>query len=212
MWQAVRVRRSLAQSLSLLSICLSEIAPHGSGPWKQKAVMLPPGVHLQILSIPGWKYSSNHTEHLRTLQKGAAGVQVSRLTPASPCQPGPPTLHQTKGPPQSCPGSVRSPGFLICPMRDLRPTGRQITQQAGTRWVWIISDAVTVYRGKPPAGDQEWLPGGGNNCQVPIIHITKVFAPLYLLCYTACISTAWLTMAQSPFCSQRPTKGCHPPV
>ena len=141
---------SLAQSLSLLSICLSEIAPRGSGPWKQKAV---------------------------TLQKGEAGVQVSRLTPASPCQPGPPTLHQTKGPPQSCPGSVRSPGFLICPMRDLRPTGRQITQQAGTRWVWIISDAVTVYRGKPPAGDQEWLPGGGNNCQVPIIHITKAFAP-----------------------------------
>ncbi|KAG5207876.1 hypothetical protein JEQ12_017640 [Ovis aries] len=48
---------------------MNEIAPHGSGPWKQKAVTLPPGVHLQILSIPGWKYSSNHTEHLRTLQK-----------------------------------------------------------------------------------------------------------------------------------------------
>ena len=107
-WQAVSQEESLAQSLSLLSICLSEIAPRGSGPWKQKAVTLPPGVHLQILSIPGWKYSSDHTEHLRTLQKGAAGVQVSRLTPASPCQPGPPTLHQTKGPPQSCPGSVRS--------------------------------------------------------------------------------------------------------
>ncbi|KAI4542712.1 hypothetical protein MG293_006838 [Ovis ammon polii] len=48
---------------------MNEIAPHGSGPWKQKAVTLPPGVHLQILSIPGWKYSSNHTEHLQTLQK-----------------------------------------------------------------------------------------------------------------------------------------------
>ena len=203
---------SLAQSLSLLSICLAETAQHGSGPWKQEAVTLPPSVHLQILSIPGWKYSSSHTEHLRTLQKGAAGVQVSRLTPASTCQPGPPTLHQTKDPPQSHPGSVRSPGFLICPMRDLRPTGRQVTQQAGTRWVWITSDAVTVYRGKPPAGDQGRLSGGGNNCQVSIIHITKAFAPPYLLCYTACISTAWLTMPQPPFCSQRPTKGCHPPL
>ncbi|KAI4572183.1 hypothetical protein MJT46_005251 [Ovis ammon polii x Ovis aries] len=48
---------------------MNEIAPHGSGPWKQKAVTLPPGVHLQILSIPGWKYSSNHTEHMQTLQK-----------------------------------------------------------------------------------------------------------------------------------------------
>ncbi|XDB51618.1 hypothetical protein AB1E18_005172 [Capra hircus] len=55
--------------LLLGSRALTKIAPHGSGPWKQKAVMLPPGVHLQILSIPGWKYSSNHTEHLRTLQK-----------------------------------------------------------------------------------------------------------------------------------------------
>ncbi|KAJ1061002.1 hypothetical protein K5549_002289 [Capra hircus] len=53
-----------------------EIAPRGSGPRWQEAVTLPPGVHLQILSIPGWKYSSNHTEHLRTLQKGAAGVQA----------------------------------------------------------------------------------------------------------------------------------------
>uniref|UniRef100_A0A4W2D2S1 Alpha-mannosidase n=1 Tax=Bos indicus x Bos taurus TaxID=30522 RepID=A0A4W2D2S1_BOBOX len=35
-----------------------------------EAVTLPPSVHLQILSIPGWKYSSNHTEHLQTLQKG----------------------------------------------------------------------------------------------------------------------------------------------
>nr|XP_020766351.1 epididymis-specific alpha-mannosidase-like [Odocoileus virginianus texanus] len=60
---------SLAQSLSLLSICLAETAPRGSGSRQQEAVTLPPSVHLQILSIPGWKYSSNHTEHLRTLQK-----------------------------------------------------------------------------------------------------------------------------------------------
>ncbi|XP_043762815.1 epididymis-specific alpha-mannosidase-like [Cervus elaphus] len=44
-------------------------APGWNGSWKQKAVTLPSSVHLQILSIPGWKYSSNHTEHLQTLQK-----------------------------------------------------------------------------------------------------------------------------------------------
>ena len=87
----------MAQSLSLLSICLSEIVPRGSDSRWQEAVTLPPSVHLQILSIPGWKYSSNHTEHLRTLQKGEAGVQVSRLTPASTCQPGPPAHHWTRG-------------------------------------------------------------------------------------------------------------------
>nr|XP_025145440.1 epididymis-specific alpha-mannosidase-like isoform X1 [Bubalus bubalis] len=48
---------------------MNEIAPRGSGSRQQEAVTLPPSVHLQILSIPGWKYSSNHTEHLRTLQK-----------------------------------------------------------------------------------------------------------------------------------------------
>ncbi|CAN0481931.1 unnamed protein product [Rangifer tarandus platyrhynchus] len=48
---------------------MSEIAPRGSGSRQQEAVTLPPSVHLQILSIPGWKYSSNHTEHLRTLRK-----------------------------------------------------------------------------------------------------------------------------------------------
>ncbi|XP_010852848.1 PREDICTED: epididymis-specific alpha-mannosidase-like [Bison bison bison] len=49
---------------------MNEIAPRGSGSRQQEAVTLPPSVHLQILSIPGWKYSSNHTEHLQTLQKG----------------------------------------------------------------------------------------------------------------------------------------------
>uniref|UniRef100_A0AC11BC58 Uncharacterized protein n=1 Tax=Ovis aries TaxID=9940 RepID=A0AC11BC58_SHEEP len=50
---------------------MNETAHRGSwnGSWKQEAVTLPSSVHLQILSIPGWKYSSNHTEHLRTLQK-----------------------------------------------------------------------------------------------------------------------------------------------
>ncbi|KAM7224689.1 hypothetical protein CapIbe_024224 [Capra ibex] len=48
---------------------IQEIVPRGSDSRWQEAVTLPPSVHLQILSIPGWKYSSNHTEHLRTLQK-----------------------------------------------------------------------------------------------------------------------------------------------
>ncbi|XP_075425842.1 epididymis-specific alpha-mannosidase isoform X2 [Ascaphus truei] len=33
-------------------------------------ITLPPNVHLQILSIPGWKYVSNHTEHLQQIHKG----------------------------------------------------------------------------------------------------------------------------------------------
>ncbi|KAM3938652.1 epididymis-specific alpha-mannosidase isoform 2-T2 [Leptodactylus fuscus] len=32
-------------------------------------ITLPPNIHLQILSIPGWKYSSNHTEHMRNVHK-----------------------------------------------------------------------------------------------------------------------------------------------
>ncbi|KAJ1214027.1 hypothetical protein NDU88_001655 [Pleurodeles waltl] len=32
-------------------------------------VILPPNLHLQILSIPGWKYKSNHTEHMQTIHK-----------------------------------------------------------------------------------------------------------------------------------------------
>ncbi|KAB0353545.1 hypothetical protein FD755_023755, partial [Muntiacus reevesi] len=48
---------------------MSETARRGSGFKLQEAVTLPSSIHLQILSIPGWKYSSNHTEHLRTLQK-----------------------------------------------------------------------------------------------------------------------------------------------
>ncbi|EPQ06699.1 Epididymis-specific alpha-mannosidase [Myotis brandtii] len=35
-----------------------------------EAVTLPPSLHLQTLSIPGWTYSSNHTQHLQKLQKG----------------------------------------------------------------------------------------------------------------------------------------------
>ncbi|XP_069451160.1 epididymis-specific alpha-mannosidase-like [Ovis canadensis] len=53
-------------------VMLREMNGEVGGPFSapQEAVTLPSSVHLQILSIPGWKYSSNHTEHLRTLQKG----------------------------------------------------------------------------------------------------------------------------------------------
>uniref|UniRef100_A0A8B9WNI0 Alpha-mannosidase n=1 Tax=Bos mutus grunniens TaxID=30521 RepID=A0A8B9WNI0_BOSMU len=50
-------------------VMLREMNGEVGGP-TQEAVTLPSSVHLQILSIPGWKYSSNHTKHLRTLQKG----------------------------------------------------------------------------------------------------------------------------------------------
>ncbi|XP_032708474.1 epididymis-specific alpha-mannosidase-like [Lontra canadensis] len=49
---------------------LNETAQNLPGPQQQKPVTLPPSLHLQILSIPGWNYSSNHREHLQNLQKG----------------------------------------------------------------------------------------------------------------------------------------------
>ncbi|XP_059228113.1 epididymis-specific alpha-mannosidase-like [Mustela nigripes] len=49
---------------------LNAIAQNLPDPQQQEAVTLPPGLHLQILSIPGWNYSSNHTEHLQNLEKG----------------------------------------------------------------------------------------------------------------------------------------------
>ncbi|XP_032350065.1 epididymis-specific alpha-mannosidase-like, partial [Camelus ferus] len=49
---------------------LNETAQDGPGPQQQEAVTLPPSLHLQTLSIPGWNYSSNHTEHLWNLRKG----------------------------------------------------------------------------------------------------------------------------------------------
>ncbi|CAI9601432.1 unnamed protein product [Staurois parvus] len=33
-------------------------------------IVLPPNIHLQILSVPGWRYSSNHTEHIHNFYKG----------------------------------------------------------------------------------------------------------------------------------------------
>ncbi|KAB0337973.1 hypothetical protein FD754_024876, partial [Muntiacus muntjak] len=89
---------------------MSETARRGSGSRQQEAVTLPPSIHLQILSIPGWKYSSNHTEHLRTLQKGAT------------CQPGTQPITGQRGSPQSHPGSFRScffQGLLLEPQEPL---------------------------------------------------------------------------------------------
>uniref|UniRef100_A0A8C9WCU0 Alpha-mannosidase n=1 Tax=Scleropages formosus TaxID=113540 RepID=A0A8C9WCU0_SCLFO len=43
------------------------VPPHGIS---SKAVVLPPNLHLLSLSVPGWAYSSNHTQHLQDLQQG----------------------------------------------------------------------------------------------------------------------------------------------
>nr|XP_020020945.1 epididymis-specific alpha-mannosidase isoform X3 [Castor canadensis] len=50
---------------------------------QQVAVTLPPNLHLQILSVPGWSYNTNHTEHMRHLRQGFAGRPFS-LCPAGP--------------------------------------------------------------------------------------------------------------------------------
>ncbi|XP_004847379.1 epididymis-specific alpha-mannosidase isoform X2 [Heterocephalus glaber] len=64
-------------------VLLRELAREGSpawGPapkppttWQQAAVTLPPNLHLQILSIPGWNYSSSHQEHMQGLRTGHRG-------------------------------------------------------------------------------------------------------------------------------------------
>ncbi|XP_055988673.1 epididymis-specific alpha-mannosidase [Sorex fumeus] len=41
----------------------------------QRSMTLPPSLHLQLLSVPGWTYSSNHTKHLRNI-KGGHQAQV----------------------------------------------------------------------------------------------------------------------------------------
>ncbi|XP_049996810.1 epididymis-specific alpha-mannosidase [Alexandromys fortis] len=40
------------------------------GPKNPQAVALPPNLHLQILSIPGWNYSRNHAQQLKNLRRG----------------------------------------------------------------------------------------------------------------------------------------------
>ncbi|KAG8508677.1 Epididymis-specific alpha-mannosidase, partial [Galemys pyrenaicus] len=49
------------------------------GPRQEGAVTLPPSLHLQTLSIPGWNYSSNHTQHMHNLQKGREGPATADL-------------------------------------------------------------------------------------------------------------------------------------
>ena len=123
----------------LPSICLAETAGIHPCPQQQEAVMLPPSVHLQILSIPGWTYNSNHTKHVQNLRNGEAGVQASRLTPSSHVNQVPEPLTRQRHSPQIHPGFVRSPGFPICQMRRWRPTERQVTQQARDMWACMPS-------------------------------------------------------------------------
>ncbi|KAM6150178.1 epididymis-specific alpha-mannosidase isoform 2-T2 [Erethizon dorsatum] len=57
-------------------------APKPQAPQQQAAVTLPPNLHLQILSIPGWSYSTNHSEHaqaLRTSHQGQAQADLHRV-------------------------------------------------------------------------------------------------------------------------------------
>ncbi|XP_074085923.1 epididymis-specific alpha-mannosidase isoform X2 [Macrotis lagotis] len=52
------------------------------GSLQKDAPTLPANLHLQILSIPGWQYSSNHTDHFQNLQKGHrkdSGPDLSRV-------------------------------------------------------------------------------------------------------------------------------------
>ncbi|XP_048220300.1 epididymis-specific alpha-mannosidase [Perognathus longimembris pacificus] len=78
---ALRPRAGLALQHRPI-VLLREAA--GSGPparglGRQTAVTLPPNLHLQILSTPGWSYSTNHTEHLRHLEQGHRGEAQADL-------------------------------------------------------------------------------------------------------------------------------------
>ncbi|XP_060044454.1 epididymis-specific alpha-mannosidase [Erinaceus europaeus] len=49
---------------------------HGKRPPRarqQQPVTLPPSLHLQVLTFPGWNFSVNHTEHLQCLRTGQRG-------------------------------------------------------------------------------------------------------------------------------------------
>nr|XP_003461910.1 epididymis-specific alpha-mannosidase [Cavia porcellus] len=57
-------------------------ASRPQAPQQQAAVTLPPNLHLQILSIPGWNYSSSHSEHMRALRtshRGQAQADLRRV-------------------------------------------------------------------------------------------------------------------------------------
>ncbi|KAM4811420.1 epididymis-specific alpha-mannosidase isoform X1 [Urocitellus parryii] len=59
----------LVRELASKGVPMARSAPKLPVPQEQEAVTLPPNLHLQILSIPGWNYSRVHTKH-RYLQKG----------------------------------------------------------------------------------------------------------------------------------------------
>lgn len=77
-------------------VCLAGSAPKLPVPQEQEAVTLPPNLHLQILSVPGWNYSTVHAKHMHNLRKGEAGIWWSRLTlPGDRQTPQPPTRQRT---------------------------------------------------------------------------------------------------------------------
>ena len=200
----------MAQSLSLLSICLAETAHRGSwnGSWKQEAVTLPSSVHLQILSIPGWKYSSNHTQHLRTLQKGEAGVQVSRLTPASTCQPVP-SPSPYKGLSSESSRLCEFTWFPYLPKEEseaLREAGHSASRNKVLLDDIRCGDCVQREAPSKGSGRASW-----RRKQLPGTHYSywgccTLSAPL-----TPCFSKDGLTVPQPLPCSKRPTKGWHTP-
>ncbi|XP_047423150.1 epididymis-specific alpha-mannosidase [Sciurus carolinensis] len=60
----------LVRELANRGVPIPRSAPKLPGPLEQEAVTLPPNLHLQILSIPGWNYSTVHARHMHNLQKG----------------------------------------------------------------------------------------------------------------------------------------------
>ncbi|KAK6493802.1 epididymis-specific alpha-mannosidase [Huso huso] len=53
--------------------------PEGHSRVHAEPVSLPPNLHIQSLSIPGWRYSSNHSEQLRDIQQGTSDPDFDRV-------------------------------------------------------------------------------------------------------------------------------------
>uniref|UniRef100_A0A8C6QNE0 Alpha-mannosidase n=1 Tax=Nannospalax galili TaxID=1026970 RepID=A0A8C6QNE0_NANGA len=60
-------------------VLFGELAHEETPIQKPPAVTLPPNLHLQILSIPGWNYSTSHARHLRSLRTGEAQADLRRV-------------------------------------------------------------------------------------------------------------------------------------
>ncbi len=63
--------------------------PYTEKPWNQREkcsepfvqpVVLPQNLHMQTLSIPGWSYSPDHTQHLHSLNSGRPQYTVHNKT------------------------------------------------------------------------------------------------------------------------------------